>query len=275
MNNLEDDNLTGNNINSSSDSEFFLNFPDEDSQETISRVIDDEFSSKKLPLKVIIISLLALMAVAVAFWGSFKLGKLLFSNNSVSQSAYNDVYSGKDSTEKEETVSDSQTIIPKDNINAEEIENSKAEEINTEMPEDNKIVTTKEELKKPIVTPKPESTLPKIMTPPKKIVSKAIVTPKTAVKKATVVKPVLTPVPTVKHSGLYDIIAGSYSSQQTALIEVRKLASLGFKTSISSTSTTGKTTYRVHIGSKLTREEARPLQGKAKTAGYETFLLPR
>ncbi|MFC1595675.1 SPOR domain-containing protein [Candidatus Margulisiibacteriota bacterium] len=93
MNDLNPD-QTPEPVNQDPEHDFFSDFPEE-TKETINEILSEQNPKQSDAIKIISFGFLAFFIIGLSFWGSFKIGKKLFSNNTPKQYLREEAYISK------------------------------------------------------------------------------------------------------------------------------------------------------------------------------------
>ena len=213
--------------------EFFQGFQEEP-EETINKILSGEAQPSNDRAKMVLATITSVIIIGLSFWGSFVIGKKLFSNNNAGTPKYI----------REEA------FIPKTQISepVQEINRIPAAEVSAAL--DN--------------TPPPQQVVPVQAVTPIKIVPPAA-------KVNNPGAPVVTAKPSVP--GEYKVIAGSFRSKELADKMAGVLRSKGYNPKVTAVNINNQGMFRVLVGDGLSRPDAQALKDKVKLSGYDVFLL--
>lgn len=218
-----------------------FNINDIDDARNINAILNDQHATRYGVIKNLIVILVIISIGIGVFWGSFLLGKKVFTS-SIPQTK---IVEQKMDTE-EELV---QFSMPEENIlfQIESLEKQEKEE--------------KEKLEKLAVVTKPAKVAKK---PEPKSVPKIV---KQEIKQA------VKPQTKLKKQVMYKITAGSYSDYDNATALKKKLNSKGFDVYIAPVKVKGATMFRVQIGAFDTEDQAKMMIKRAKAKGIDAFYI--
>ncbi|MFH1429601.1 MAG: SPOR domain-containing protein [Candidatus Margulisiibacteriota bacterium] len=90
--------------------EFFMNFPEDDTKDDIGKILEEQTTNKESAVKMVLIGVISIIVVILSFWGSFNLGKKLFTRMPPKQYLREYTY-----TAKKQTLSSNEIGIRKSN----------------------------------------------------------------------------------------------------------------------------------------------------------------
>jgi hypothetical protein len=222
-----------------------FNFDDFDEEQSVNTILNNQHDNNFGLIKNLLVILLIIAVGIAVFWGSFLLGKKVFS------SSLSDSTAPQKDLILDEELAD--FAIPDDKIiyEIEKIEEQKEviEQIEKKQPkpEAKNIIVKKIEV--PVV--KKEEDQKEIISKPTKPIKKIVKTKKT----------------------LFKVIAGSYSNLDNAQSLKKKLSGKGFGVYIATIEINKKTMYRVQIGAFDKMSQAKMMIKKVRATGYDAFYI--